>query len=102
MKKFMKKPTQYKIVVVSNKYIKKGHAKLEQLIELQNSKPWIIDALRYGNVRKGILEGHIDIDKLSKLTKEQIEYIKNRFEGQDLRETVEQYGILNSYNSSFR
>lgn len=72
-------------------YIKNGHAKLEQLIELQNTKPWVIGALRCYNIRQGIYKDHIDIDQLSKLTEEQIHSIEHKFKDAALQAAVEEY-----------
>jgi hypothetical protein len=76
-------------------YIKKGHARLEQLIELQNTKPWVIGALRCYNVRQSVYNNHIDIDQLGKLTEEQIHSIEHKFQDAALQAKVEGYVRLN-------
>ncbi len=53
-------------------YILGAHTTLDQLIELQNTKPWIIKALGHHNIYIGIVNRHIDIDQLCQLTKEQV------------------------------
>lgn len=76
-------------------YIKKGHANLEQLIELQNTKPWVIYALRCYNIRQGIYNHNINIDQLSKLSQDQVSSIQHKFNGTELGKEVEYLANLN-------
>lgn len=76
-------------------YIKKGHAKLDQLIELQKEKPWVIDALRCYNIRQGIYKKYIDIEQLGKLSEKQINSIEHKFDDMELKSKVESFINLN-------
>jgi hypothetical protein len=80
---------------IENDYIKKNLVTLEQIIDLHNSVPWVIGALRCYNIRQGIYNHYIDIEQLSRLTEEQVTSIEHKFEDAALQSQVAAYIALN-------
>lgn len=81
-------------------YIKKGHTTLEQLIELQETKPWIISALRCKNICEGIFNRNINIKQLTDLTEEQVLSIRHNIYNKDLQSKVKGYIEQNEQGKS--
>ncbi|BCA94874.1 hypothetical protein TUM19329_12350 [Legionella antarctica] len=50
---------------VESDYVETGHTSMDNLIELYEKKPWVIDALRYSNIREGIWDDYISIEQYS-------------------------------------
>ncbi len=73
----------------------KGHVTLDSLIDLQQDKPWVVDALRCSNIYKGICNHFININQLSKLTEEQVASVIHKFNGAELQLKVESLVKLN-------
>lgn len=76
---------------IEDDYIKTGCATLQQLIDLQKTTPWVIDAMRCQNIREGIYNNDINLEQLSKLTEDQVISIKHKYEGVNLSSAVESY-----------
>jgi hypothetical protein len=54
------------------KFVESGHATLEQLEKIYNEKPFVIDALRYGNVIAAVDDGRLKINELAKLSEQEV------------------------------
>lgn len=76
-------------------YVKDGYVTLDKLVEIHDRTPHIIGALRCCNIYEGIYNKYIDIDQLSKLTKEQVKSIVHKFADADLQAKIEGYVKMN-------
>jgi hypothetical protein len=72
-------------------YIDKNHTTLDILSDLNQSKTWVIDALRCYNIRQGIYNHYITVSQLTSLEEEQIASIKHQFEDIELKSKVNFY-----------
>lgn len=85
---------------VKKYYVQSGIIKLEQLVDIAQKTPWVLNCLRCQNILQGIKKGIITIEQLCQLTPLQTQaltvlkcrrYITYSYSGKSLQEKVREF-----------
>lgn len=72
-------------------YIDKGYTTHDDLLDIQDEKPWLITALNTPIIRHNIYKGTIQIEQLHQLSETQVESIKYATDEKILIEAIKEY-----------